>query len=52
MATPQGVEETKLVHYGVEDGVAILELDDPPANTYCGRRKKFGKRKGLNAHTA
>jgi enoyl-CoA hydratase len=34
MATPQAVEEKKLVHYGVEDGVAILELDDPPANTY------------------
>ncbi len=34
MATPQAVEERKLVHYGVEDGVAILELDDPPANTY------------------
>lgn len=34
MATPQSVEERKLVHYGVEDGVAILELDDPPANTY------------------
>src|ERR671936_1606548 len=27
--------ETKtLVHYTVEDGVAIIELDDPPANTY------------------
>ncbi len=34
MATPQVVEQKKLVHYGVEDGVAILELDDPPANTY------------------
>lgn len=34
MATPQSVEERKLVHYGVEDGVAILALDDPPANTY------------------
>lgn len=34
MATPQAVEDKKLVHYGVEDGVAILELDDPPANTY------------------
>lgn len=34
MATPQAMEERRLVHYGVEDGVAILELDDPPANTY------------------
>src|SRR5580700_5664916 len=34
MAAPQAVEQRKLVHYGVEDGVAILELDDPPANTY------------------
>ena len=34
MAAPQAVEERKLIHYGVEDGVAILELDDPPANTY------------------
>jgi enoyl-CoA hydratase len=34
MATPQAFEERKLVHYGVEDGVAVLELDDPPANTY------------------
>lgn len=24
----------KLVHYRVEDGLAILEMDDPPANTY------------------
>src|SRR5439155_24004199 len=28
------VERKSLVHYQVEDGVAILELDDPPANTY------------------
>src|ERR1700746_327094 len=34
MAAPQAVEDRKLVHYGVEDQVAILELDDPPANTY------------------
>jgi enoyl-CoA hydratase/carnithine racemase len=28
-------QETKsLVHYDVQDGVAILTLDDPPANTY------------------
>ncbi|MBM3465348.1 MAG: enoyl-CoA hydratase/isomerase family protein [Armatimonadetes bacterium] len=23
-----------LVHYSVQDGVAVLEMDDPPANTY------------------
>jgi len=27
-------EKEKLVHYEVRDGVAILTLDDPPANTY------------------
>src|SRR5882724_10345897 len=27
-------EQKTLVHYMVESGVAILELDDPPANTY------------------
>jgi enoyl-CoA hydratase/carnithine racemase len=26
--------ETRLVDYRVEDGVAVLELNDPPANTY------------------
>ena len=26
--------DKELVHYEVEDGVAILTLDDPPANTY------------------
>src|SRR2546430_12003273 len=26
--------EKALVHYRVDEGVAILELDDPPANTY------------------
>ncbi|MGA7920391.1 MAG: enoyl-CoA hydratase-related protein [Candidatus Acidiferrales bacterium] len=34
MASPQTIEERKFVHFGLEDGVAILELDDPPANTY------------------
>src|SRR5260370_36688467 len=24
----------ELVHYQVENGVAVLDLDDPPANTY------------------
>jgi enoyl-CoA hydratase len=26
--------EEKLIEYGVEDGVAVMELNDPPANTY------------------
>ncbi len=34
MATMQAVEQKELVHYRVEQGVAILEMDDPPANTY------------------
>jgi len=34
MATTQAVEKKELVHYRVEQGVAILEMDDPPANTY------------------
>jgi enoyl-CoA hydratase len=32
--TEPKVENKTLVHYMVESGVAILELDDPPANTY------------------
>src|SRR5712692_1041049 len=34
MATTQAVERKELVHYQVDNGVAILGLDDPPANTY------------------
>ena len=34
MATPQAVEQKELVHYRVESGLAIVEMDDPPANTY------------------
>jgi enoyl-CoA hydratase len=34
MATMQAVEQKQLIHYGVEGGVAIIEIDDPPANTY------------------
>lgn len=34
MATMQAVGEKELVHYRVDNGVAILEMDDPPANTY------------------
>jgi enoyl-CoA hydratase/carnithine racemase len=26
--------DKELVHYEVRDGVALLTLDDPPANTY------------------
>ncbi|HVF57809.1 MAG TPA: enoyl-CoA hydratase/isomerase family protein, partial [Pyrinomonadaceae bacterium] len=35
-AKVQGASEAtgKLVQYRVEDGVALLTLDDPPANTY------------------
>src|SRR6267142_348292 len=33
MTEPKAETKT-LVHYMVESGVAILELDDPPANTY------------------
>src|SRR5438876_3586403 len=32
--TEPKVETKTLVHYMVEGSVAILELDDPPANTY------------------
>jgi enoyl-CoA hydratase/carnithine racemase len=34
MATTQAVSTKELVHYRVENGVAIIEMDDPPANTY------------------
>ncbi len=34
MATTQAVDEKQLVRYRVENGVAVIELDDPPANTY------------------
>ena len=34
MATTQAVEQKELLHYQVDGGVAILEMDDPPANTY------------------
>jgi len=33
MATT-AVEPKHLIHYGVEAGVGIIEMDDPPANTY------------------
>ncbi|HXW17072.1 MAG TPA: enoyl-CoA hydratase/isomerase family protein [Candidatus Acidoferrales bacterium] len=34
MTSSTATEQKILVHYQVEDGLAILELDDPPANTY------------------
>ena len=34
MATSQAVDQNTLVNYRVEDGVAVLEMSDPPANTY------------------
>lgn len=34
MATTQALGTKELVKYRVEEGVAIVELDDPPANTY------------------
>ena len=34
MATTQAVDQKQLVNYQVEDGIAIIEMDDAPANTY------------------
>lgn len=34
LEVPQEAGEKTLVHYEVQDGVALLTLDDPPANTY------------------
>ncbi len=34
MATTQAVGSKELVNYRVEQGVAIVEMNDPPANTY------------------
>jgi len=34
MATTQAIEHKELLHYQVENGIAILQMDDPPANTY------------------
>jgi len=34
MATLEAVEQKQLVQYRVEEGLAILEMADPPANTY------------------
>jgi enoyl-CoA hydratase len=34
MATTEAIETKTLVNYRVEDGIAVIELNDPPANTY------------------
>jgi len=34
MATTIATETKTLVNYRVEDGIAVIELNDPPANTY------------------
>jgi enoyl-CoA hydratase/carnithine racemase len=34
MATETAVSEKELIHYRVENGIAVIEMDDPPANTY------------------
>src|SRR5215472_11287301 len=34
MATTTAPETKTLVNYRVEDGIAVIELNDPPANTY------------------
>jgi len=34
MATTRAVEQKELIHYQVDEGIGIIEMDDPPANTY------------------
>jgi len=34
MATPAAVTEKELIRYRAENGIAVIEMDDPPANTY------------------
>ena len=34
MATTQAIQEKELIRYRVENGIAVIEMDDPPANTY------------------
>jgi len=34
MATPAAVTEKQLIHYRNENGIAVIEMDDAPANTY------------------
>ena len=34
-AAPRADTETsELIHYRVEDGIGVIEMDNPPANTY------------------
>ena len=40
MATLEAIEQKQLVQYRVEDGIAILEMTDPPANTYTHEMMK------------
>lgn len=54
MATTTTNTAKELVHYRVEEGICILELDDPPANTYSikravvtGSEMGFGEALGL-----
>jgi enoyl-CoA hydratase len=34
MATTQAMEQKVLVSYGAQDGIGVIEMNDPPANTY------------------
>lgn len=34
MATTTSIASRELIKYRVEDGIAVFEMDDPPANTY------------------
>src|ERR1700737_2829574 len=34
MVSTPAVEQNELFHYRVDNGIAILEMDDPPANTF------------------
>ena len=34
MATTSATETKQLINYRVNDGVAVIEMNDPPANTY------------------
>lgn len=34
MATTSATETTTLINYRVSDGIAVIEMNDPPANTY------------------
>src|SRR6266700_7048315 len=40
MATTTATETKILVNYRVQDGIAVIELNDPPANTYTYEMKR------------